>query len=231
MKHFLPLLGASILLSGCGKPSADNHQEHHHVELRTGRGLTLSETLRANLGLTLVEVAEQQVAPELTIDLQTTSGSLASGWTTPAQAALLKIGLQAELRIGRHPSQPAEGVVTAIAPAPYPLTDRFEVAVQAKEPLPAGSHLSATFQGPAGKPAMAVPRSALLQTAEGWFVYTLNGAFLLRTPVTLGANNSQLAEITDGLYEGDQVVASPVQTLWMSELQLLRGGKGCADGH
>jgi hypothetical protein len=38
-------------------------------------------------------------------------------------------------------------------------------------------------------------------------------------------------QITDGLYAGDQVVVQPVMSLWLAELQSLRGGKACADGH
>jgi hypothetical protein len=49
--------------------------------------------------------------------------------------------------------------------------------------------------------------------------------------VKLGAINHEWAEVTDGLYAGDQIVVSPVMTLWLAELQSLRGGKACADGH
>lgn len=37
-------------------------------------------------------------------------------------------------------------------------------------------------------------------------------------------------QVTDGLYAGDQIVVQPVMTLWMAELQSLRGGKVCSDG-
>jgi hypothetical protein len=43
--------------------------------------------------------------------------------------------------------------------------------------------------------------------------------------------NNELVEITDGLYAGDQIVTSPVNDLWMAELQILRGGKACTCGH
>jgi hypothetical protein len=87
------------------------------------------------------------------------------------------------------------------------------------------------FRIPAAEPLTAVPRSALLKTAEGWFVYVVNESFFLRTPVTVGAMNAGIAEITEGLYAGDQIVVSPVSSLWMAELQILRGGKSCTCGH
>jgi multidrug efflux pump subunit AcrA (membrane-fusion protein) len=77
----------------------------------------------------------------------------------------------------------------------------------------------------------SIPRSALLKTAEGTFAYTVNGKFYLRTPVKVGAMNEHVVEITDGLYAGDEIIASPVMSLWMAELQVLRGGKACTCGH
>ena len=38
-------------------------------------------------------------------------------------------------------------------------------------------------------------------------------------------------EIKDGLYSGDVVVTKAVKSLWMAELQVLRGGKACSCGH
>ena len=51
------------------------------------------------------------------------------------------------------------------------------------------------------------------------------------TPGRRGASVCDFAEITEGLYAGDQIVTSPVNTLWMAELQILRGGKSCTCGH
>ena len=49
--------------------------------------------------------------------------------------------------------------------------------------------------------------------------------------VTVGAMNEDHAEITEGLFAGDSVVTTPVMSLWMAELQVLRGGKACTCGH
>ena len=67
--------------------------------------------------------------------------------------------------------------------------------------------------------------------AEGSFVYAVNDGFYLRTAVKVGAANEQFVELTEGVYAGDEIVVSPVQSLWMAELQLLRGGKACTCGH
>ena len=87
------------------------------------------------------------------------------------------------------------------------------------------------MQIPTAGSVTTVPASALLKTAEGSFVYTVNGQFYVRTPVKTGLANDKLVEITDGLYSGDQIVTTPVMSLWMAELQVLRGGKACTCGH
>lgn len=73
-----------------------------------------------------------------------------------------------------------------------------------------------------------IPRSALLTTVEGHFVFAGNGDFYLRTPVKLGSQSANGIVITDGLYAGDEVVSAAVMSLWLTELQYLRGGKACA---
>ena len=78
---------------------------------------------------------------------------------------------------------------------------------------------------------VSVPHSALLRTIEGDFVYTVSGERFVRTAVRLGVVNHAFAEVTDGLLDGDRIVVHPVTTLWLAELQSIRGGKACADGH
>ena len=69
-----------------------------------------------------------------------------------------------------------------------------------------------------------MPRSAVLETAAGKFAFVQNGDYLLRTPVTVGAENAEYAEITGGIYAGDVVAANPVETLYLIELRATKGG-------
>jgi multidrug efflux pump subunit AcrA (membrane-fusion protein) len=71
---------------------------------------------------------------------------------------------------------------------------------------------------------VAVPKTAILDSATGTFVYVVNGEFFLRTAVKVGIASGDFIEITDGLYAGDKVVASPVDQLWLAELRLTKGG-------
>lgn len=76
-----------------------------------------------------------------------------------------------------------------------------------------------------------IPTSALLKTVTGNFVYVVNGKHYLRTEVKGSPIDNKNLSITDGLFPGDEVVVSRVNSLWYAELQALRGGKACADGH
>ena len=78
---------------------------------------------------------------------------------------------------------------------------------------------------------VVLPRQALLRTSEGVFVFVANGQRWLRTPVKVSTESAESAEITDGVLEGDLVVVAGVWDLWMAELQAIKGGVGCADGH
>jgi multidrug efflux pump subunit AcrA (membrane-fusion protein) len=101
----------------------------------------------------------------------------------------------------------------------------------ARASLTVGTSLTATAPLGGEQNVVSVPRSALLQTTEGDFVYAVNGEHFIRTAVKLGGQDEAFTEITDGLYAGDQIVVKPVMALWMAELQTLRGGKSCSAGH
>lgn len=217
------------------------------VQLKEGHGLALHPKIKENIGLKVAEVSEEQVAPQFTAPLHVIqgadsglrqvaftpgSGTEASGWVTADKAAQIKPGQEIELRAQGGLGESVEkGIVKRVEKSSYATLGDFEVVVETEAPFDTGTRLNATFRAPAGDAVPAVPRSALLKTAEGWFVYAVNESFYLRTPVKVGAMNEELAEITDGLYAGDQIVVSPVNSLWMAELQILRGGKACTCGH
>jgi hypothetical protein len=242
---------------GAATTSVDEHQARpaggeaktegagEAVQLKEGHGLALHPKIREAIKLQVAEVSEEAIAPEFKTDLHVIQGAdtglrrvaltpgsadvEANGWVSADKAARIQPGQEVELRV--NGSGVEKGVVKRVEKSPYATLGDFEVVVTTDAPLDTGTRLSATFRAPAGDPVPAVPRSALLQTAEGWFVYAVNESFFLRTPVKVGAMNGQFAEIAEGLYAGDQIVTSPVNSLWMSELQILRGGKSCTCGH
>ncbi len=76
-----------------------------------------------------------------------------------------------------------------------------------------------------------VPVQALLRTSEGVFVFVQNGQRWLRTAVKFGVESNGSVQVADGLLEGDVIAVAGVRDLWLAELQAVKGGVGCADGH
>ena len=117
------------------------------------------------------------------------------------------------------------GVVLAVEKAPS--LGEVEVIVgltNATEKVKPGDFLSAVIMLPREGVVTVIPRSALLRTSEGTFVYALNGEAYLRTPVKIGSEANGLLEITDGLLAGDAVVIKPVETFYLIELRATKGG-------
>jgi len=65
----------------------------------------------------------------------------------------------------------------------------------------------------------------VVNSAEGEFAYVDNGGWMTRAKVETGAEEGGMVEIVDGLYAGDVIATSPVMTLWMTELALLKSGR------
>lgn len=239
MKLILPLLfiPLAVLLTNCSKSTASitaddddaGSSTESGAQFKEGHGLSLTPLMSKAIGLQTAEVQEQKIAPMFTTALQTIErGNVASGWITEPQAALLQPGMEMELDYAGGKST---GKVLRLEKSPYATLGDFEVTVQTVAPVNAGTAITATFRFPAGDAVPSIPKSALLTTAEGTFVYAKNDQFYLRTPVKVGARSNDGVEITDGLYAGDEIVSSAVMSLWLAELQVLRGGKSCTCGH
>lgn len=223
-------LAAALALSGCGPAEAKTSERppENGAQFKKDQGVALTDVMKKAIGLKLAEVAEEKIAPSFTVALSSSANEV-TGWLTAEQAALVKPGIELDLRPADAPM--VRGTVKRVEKAPYATVGEFEVAVETATPLEAGVRVQATFRGSPGDAVTSVPRSALLKTAEGNFVYAVNGEYYVRTPVKVGAMGDAHAEITDGLYAGDQIVTSAVMSLWLAELQVLRGGKACTCGH
>ncbi|WP_395730737.1 hypothetical protein [Prosthecobacter sp.] len=239
MKLILSLLlfPIAVLLTSCSKSTASMTDDGEDAgsstesgaQFKEGHGLSLTPLMAKAIGLQTAEVQEETIAPVFTTALQTMErGTEASGWITEAQAARIQPGMEVELDLAGGKTK---GSVLRLEKSPYVTLGDFEIKVQAREIIDAGTALTATFRFSAGDAVPTIPKNALLTTAEGTFVYAKNDAFYVRTQVKTGARSNDQIEITDGLYAGDEIVTSAVMSLWLAELQVLRGGKSCTCGH
>jgi hypothetical protein len=260
MKTF-QLITASLLtaalFAGCGHKEDDDHArggDDMHEEQTAGitfsekSGLKMSPETAQFIGLQTAEVEKRQVKAEFRFAASVYRGAAEARFaaTVPmvSTVALASGRIHAEeavqLRVGQSVSIAMEGVgpltaqVTRLEQGLEPLSGQAEVLLSIADPdgrLASGAAVTATVPLGGEKTVTSVPRSALLRTTEGDFVYTVNGESFTRAAVKLGAMNGEFVEIADGLYAGDEVVVRPVMALWLAELQSIRGGQACADGH
>jgi hypothetical protein len=218
-----------------GTEGHDDHDEEggeSSASFKAGTGLAFPPEVLAAMGVSTAEV-EERLLP-LTIDLvaqvyATLPSPRAVALVSPASARNLTVGLSASLpdAVGQVGSTAATARLTEIPrtleTAAHQVELIFNLAAR-PEPYQLGETLKLRLRIAPDTPRVTVPRAAVLDTALGTFVYVVNGEAFLRTPVTTGAMDHDTVEITDGVFEGDTVVISPVSQLWLTELRLTKGG-------
>ena len=216
-------------------PAAAAGQSGHGVKFKEGEGLTVPEITSEMLGLKIVEVSEGKATRRIDLPLRvfktdqsgTNSVLLASGPVETNLLAFLQPGTPVDFN-----GSPG-GSIVGVEPGSARLTGLAEVVVQlpASANVQLGMFLDGTVTSQTKDDAVIIPKQALLKAAEGNFAYVVNGKSLFRTKIAVGAQEGDAVEVIDGLYAGDRVVLQPIMSLWLAELQAIRGGKACADGH
>ena len=197
------------------------------IKYKANQGLFVTDISAKIIGLKMADVEEKPVSKELRLtaqiyDTAATGTALASAWIPAAAAESIKPDMvvsNSDKRTGR---------VTGVSTLTAKINQKAEVLLELDDPgdaLKIGQFVELMATQPAGADAVVVPKNAVLKTSEGTFAYVDNSGWKMRTPITTGAEQNGLVEITDGLLSGDSVVTSPVMTLWMTELQLTKSGK------
>ena len=245
------LLGLAFVLTGCGKGHDHEHEKgeaaagHGHGEespsgasFKAGKGVILTDETRQSLGVETMDVTERKLSLEIRFPAQVfgeehkpTAAEMHHAECTAKAAGLMAQEKASQVR----PGQPAQlankagesfgGVILGINKA-LAIGD-VEVVVgvtNSGERLKPGDFLSVRVSISREQAVMAVPKSAVLRTAEGTFVYTQNGDAHFRTAIKTGAEAEGFVEVTDGLLSGDVVVTKPVEKLWLIELRATKGG-------
>lgn len=247
MKIFsLPsLLAVSVCLVGCNDKSASpaggdaRSDEAHGINFKAKEGLAVPDDIARHIGLKLADVAERRINGQLVFTAQMYGEAgpqarrvmLASAWVDALAAKSIPSGT--DFIATTADTNSLAGVVSRIvttADTNAPAEVLLELRAEQGE-LKLGDFVRVTVSTPGKEVVPVVPESALLRTAEGHFVYVVNGKRLKRAPVKLGGGQEGVIAVRDGLLAGDKVVVSGVPLLWLAELQGLRGGKACADGH
>lgn len=228
-----------------GKEEAGG-KEHGHdhgaespsgASFKAGKGVSVTDETKKILGLKVADVTEEKLPHELRFTAQVYDALpnrltpvanrpartvLASGFVAPVQAALVRAGMI--VRFSAPSGATAEGTVKEVHSALALGDAEIDAFLPADAAFKSGDFVSAFLTLPRTNTVTVIPLSALLRTSEGNFVYAVNGPAYFRTAVKVGAESNERVEITDGLLAGDQVVTTPVQTLWLIELRAVKGG-------
>jgi hypothetical protein len=235
------MLMAVLAVAGC-EAKQEESAEHAHGEheeeapsgasYKNGKGVLVKDDTKKILGLETVAVTEKPITRTVEFSVQAFHDGndarphwLAMGTLPASRLAGVTAGQEVALRTpdgkiftGRMQKFDASvetihSEVEAVIEVPGAMTFTQPV-----------SFLHATLTLPGSKAVLVVPHSAILRTAEGLFVYAVNGEAFQRTAVKIGAEADGLVEITDGLLEGDSVVTKPVESLYLVELRATKGG-------
>lgn len=217
----------------------DHGEEAAGARYAEGKGITLLDETREAIGLEVQEAEERKLGPVVPLEAQVYRGAdepsrpggeqaasaYATAFVNPHLAEKLKGGESATLNT-RDASYEAQ--VWRIDPVSREAVNSIEAILRIPDPrntLKVGEFLSGSVIGSgAQETVLTIPRSAVLETATGKFTFVQNGDFLLRTPITTGAENAEYAEVIDGIYAGDVVVTKSVETLYLIELRATKGG-------
>jgi len=238
MKTCLFLAIAAFALAGChSKSPANGEGEGGSVNLfKQGKGVLLSEETQKLFEIVVAEVTEKPVQRRVERSAQVYRAGV-GGETSSALMLLdgdemsgVKEGQVMQIRCTRGEKVELPGRLARIDKATVAALGRAEGLVEFTDPgqkFQVGDFVTASFVSGEAKPVWAIPSSALLVTAEGSFVYVVNGEHLTRTKIKTGASSDGAVEIQDGLYAGDSVAIKGVQSLWLVELSALKGGTPC----
>jgi HlyD family secretion protein len=148
--------------------------------------------------------------PILTV--MNTSRLIAKAHIPQSEAAVLKLGNPAELKIPGL-DEPIKGRVSLVSPALDPGSTTIEVWVEAVKPDPAlkpGMSVEVSMTAKMVKDALVVPTPAVYKNSDGADFVLLAGSdghAHLKT-VQAGVRNSEFTQIASGVSAGDPVITS-----------------------
>lgn len=148
--------------------------------------------------------------PLLTV--MNTSRLIAKSHVPQSEAAVLKVGNPAELKVPGL-DEPIKGRVSLVSPALDPGSTTIEVWVEAAKPDPAlkpGMSLEISMTAKTVKDALVVPTPAVYKHSEGADYVLLAGSdhhAHLKT-VQVGVRNAEFTQVVSGVIAGDQVITS-----------------------
>jgi HlyD family secretion protein len=158
-------------------------------------------------------VGDVATANQPLLTVMNTSKLIAKGHLPQSEAAQLKAGDPAEIKIPGI-AEPVEAKVTLVSPALDPGSTTLEVWVEALKSSPAlrpGITVQVDMIAKTDKDVIVVPAAAVFKNPEGGEAYVLlagtDGKAHFKT-IHIGIRNAESAEIVSGIKEGDPVITA-----------------------
>jgi multidrug efflux pump subunit AcrA (membrane-fusion protein) len=238
VKTLTVLAIAAVALTGChSKSPVSGEEEGGSMNLfKQGKGILLSQETRKLFGIEVAEVTEKLMERRTEKSAQVYRTGVGG---KPSSALLLlandelgsvKEGQVMQIKSAKGEKGELQARLVRIDRGTAAAIGQVEGVLEFADPeqkFHVGDFVTASFVMGEAKPALVIPGAALLLTAEGSFVYVVNGTHLTRTKIKTGASSEGVVEVQDGLYLGDSVAEKGVQSLWIVELSALKGGTPC----
>jgi HlyD family secretion protein len=137
---------------------------------------------------------------------------IAKAHVSQAEAALLKVGDDAEIAVPGA-DEPVKARVSLVSPAVDPGSTTIEVWFEVTKPDPAlrpGMTVPVTAVAKTSKDALVIPASAIFKNADGseYVLIAASDDHAHQQIVKIGIRNSDSVQILEGIKEGDSVITS-----------------------
>jgi HlyD family secretion protein len=191
------------------KESAEGHMRSAEAQLSYSRIISPIDGVVTDRPLYEGDLANAN-QPILTV--MNTSRLIAKAHIAQSEAAVLKVGNPAQLKIPGL-DEPIKGHVTLVSPALDPGSTTIEVWVEASKPDPAlkpGMTVEVAMTAKTVKDAIVVPTGAVFKNSEGTDYVLLAGSDekAHQKPIRLGIRSSELTQIASGINPGDPVITT-----------------------
>ena len=157
-------------------------------------------------------VGDLATANQPMLTVMDTSRLIAKSHIAQSDAALLKVGNPAELKVAGL-DEPIKGRVSLVSPALDPGSTTIEVWVEAVKPNPAlkpGMTVEVSMTAKTVKDALVVPTPAVFRNNEGanYVVIAGSDGHAHVKTIQVGVHNAEFSQVASGVNPGDSIISS-----------------------
>jgi RND family efflux transporter MFP subunit len=123
--------------------------------------------------------------------------------------AHLREGMDAEIKIDAYPGETFKGRITTVNPLVEPGQRTFRIKIVIPNPdrkLTAGMFARVRIALDRKENVLVIPGNEILERPDGYFIFVVKDGAVEQRQITPGAREENLAEIKEGLKEGELVV-------------------------